>query len=189
MPALGAAESTPPQNKTLLAPAKEKVAPAKEKVAPAQELDSGMTPVITIEANSFDLFVDAEKVVFRGDVNASQGNHTFRTSQLTVHLDQVNTKSGSTVQEDGSAAGPNDVPFELSAAHLYYQDHVVTGSGDSRLRRGRELILAEVIHYDVLERIAFARPDDNGRVFVRFFSNPDMPLFPTKPLPRVAAAE
>lgn len=148
------------------------------------------TPVITIEADSFNLFVLEEKAVFRGNVNASQGNHTFRSGQLTVHLDQVDTQRAR--QSDGEeGAGANSSAFELSARTLRYdiESDIVVGQGDSQLRRGEELIAAEVINYDFLRRVAYAVPDEGGRVKVRFFSNPERPLFPSRTLARSTAAE
>jgi lipopolysaccharide transport protein LptA len=149
-----------------------------------------VTPVITIEADSFNLFVDQEKAIFRGNVNASQGNHTFRTSQLTMHLDQVDTKHN----DDGTGANSETTAapsFELSARNLTYElsTQMAVGRGDSLLRRGRELISAELINYDMSKRVAYAIPDKGGRVLVRFFSNPDMPLFPSRTLAKAAAAE
>ncbi len=151
---------------------------------------SPSVPVITIEADSFNLYVDEEKAVFRGNVNASQGNTTFRTSQLTVHLDQVNTKAA---KNDGQAGSQENrvPPYELSARTLTYEldSRLAVGKGDSLLKRGRELILAELINYDMAKRVAYAIPDSGGRVMVRFYSNPDMPLFPSQSLAKSTAAE
>lgn len=148
------------------------------------------TPVITIEADSFNLFVLEEKAVFRGNVNASQGNHTFRSSQLTVHLDQVDTER--TRQDNsGPGKGTQSPAFELSAHTLRYdiEADIVVGQGDSQLRRGEELIAAEIINYDFLRRVAYAVPDEGGRVQVRFYSNPERPLFPSRTFIRSSAAE
>ena len=153
-------------------------------------------PVISIEADSFDFLVDQEKAIFRGDVNASQGNATFRTSQLTVHLDQIRSSTQRKSDSSAKTKSEDSEQFELSAATLFYEleKNLVVGKGNSRLQRGRELILADVIHYDMAKRVAYARPDANGRVFVRFFSNPDKPLFPSSHAsankhPVLAAAE
>ncbi len=147
-------------------------------------------PVITIEADSFNLFVDEEKAIFRGNVQASQGNTTFKSSQLTVHLDQVNTKASI---KDGQT-GPTEnhlPPFELSAQTVSYEveSQLAVGQGNSSLKRGRELIMAELINYDMAKRIAYAIPDSGGRVLVRFYANPDMPLFPSETLAKSTAAE
>lgn len=147
-------------------------------------------PVITIEADSFNLFVDEEKAIFRGNVQASQGNTTFKSSQLTVHLDQVNTKAS---KKDGQT-GPTEnhlPPFELSAQTVSYEveSQLAVGQGNSSLKRGRELIMAELINYDMAKRIAYAIPDSGGRVLVRFYANPDTPLFPSETLAKSTAAE
>ena len=149
-------------------------------------------PAIFIEADSFDFLVDQEKAIFRGNVNASQGNATFRTSQLTVHVDQIrNSGQRKSDSETATQTGHSET-FELSAETLFYEleQNLVVGRGDSRLERGQELILADVIHYDMAKRVAYARPDADGRVFVRFYSNPDKPLFSaTKKYPALVSAE
>ena len=131
-----------------------------------------------------------EKAVFRGNVNASQGNHTFRSGQLTVHLDQIDTQRAR--QNEGGESGQRaNPPFELSAQNLLYdiEADVVIGRGDSELRRGQELIAAELINYDFIRRVAYAIPDAGGRVKVRFYSNPDRPIFPGSAQSEPSAAE
>ncbi len=136
------------------------------------------TPII-VEADTFELHIDEEKAIWRGNVSASQGNYTFRTSQLILHLDQM--KGASSDSGTSSAAHNNPARFyELSARKLRYDvaKGTMVGAGDSELRRGSELIRAEKIAYQVNTRVAHALPAANGRVLVRFEANPDMPVFP-----------
>ena len=140
-------------------------------------------PPIFVEADQFKVFFDQEKAVWRGNVEATQGNYTFHASSLTVHMDQVQTTDGASGsgQSSTSATGPG---FELQADTLSYDidtDRIVA-HGNSELRRGVELIRAEKIIYQVADRLATAQPQANGRVQVQFFSNPNKPLFHT---PRV----
>ena len=57
------------------------------------------------------------------------------------------------------------VTYDLEAGQI-------SGSGNSELRRGMELIQAEDIVYHVDQQKVQARPAANGRVQVQFFSAP-----------------
>ena len=137
---------------------------------------------ILIEADTFKVLFAAEKAVWEGNVVATQGNYTFHTSVLTIHLDQVgqvqNNGAGASADRDSDTKSADQ--FTLSATSLNYdlaQDMIV-GDGDSELRRGLELIRADKITYWVTDRVAIAAPDANGRVFVQFYTNPQKPVFP-----------
>ena len=117
--------------------------------------------------------------MWRGNVEATQGKYTFRASSLTVHLDQISSsdqRAGSASAEGNSQTGG----FELHADVLSYdlESGQIIGRRHSELRRGFELIAADQIIYQVAERRAIARPQPNGRVLVRFYSNPKQPFFP-----------
>ena len=147
--------------------------------ARSSQESAALSPIF-VEADQFKVFFDQEKAVWRGNVEATQGNYTFHASSLTVHMDQVQTTDGTSGsgQSSTSAPGPG---FELQADALSYDidtDRIVA-HGNSELRRGVELIRAEKIIYQVAERLAIAQPQANGRVQVQFFSNPNKPLFHT----------
>ena len=146
---------------------------------------------ILVEADSFELRMDEEKAVWRGAVSASQGNYTFRSSQLTLHLDQIAREPQATSNSQQDTAPRQLSHYELSAATLTYdlQDSIIIGSGGSELRRGKELIRAEQIRYHVRRRVAHAVPGAGGRVQVQFFANPEMPIFPGARRTTVSAGE
>jgi lipopolysaccharide transport protein LptA len=135
-------------------------------------------PVIVVEADRFEVNFATERAVWSGNVHASQGQYTFRTSSLTLRLEQI--KSNQRSESAGSETESNPNNFELSAKALSYDlsGGRIVGQGNSELRRGMERIRAEQIIYDVEERLATAQPAANGRVLVQFISNPDQPLFP-----------
>jgi lipopolysaccharide transport protein LptA len=140
-------------------------------------------PYITVEADYFELNVAEGKAYFRGNVEVTQRNSTFHSSQLTLRLEQITSriteaKSGDKSSDNDSSADPQN--YELSANTLTYDisQDMINGHGNSELKRGNELIRADEISYAVVKRIAYARPTDSGRVRVQFIANPDMPLFP-----------
>jgi lipopolysaccharide transport protein LptA len=140
--------------------------------------EPAVLPPIFVEADQFKVFFDQEKAVWRGNVEATQGNYTFRASSLTVHMDQVQAPQQADRREHSSTSSPG-AGFELQADALSYDidtDRIIA-SGNSELRRGVELIRAEQIIYQVGDRLATAQPQANGRVQVQFFSNPSKPLF------------
>ncbi|MEM7098317.1 MAG: LptA/OstA family protein [Pseudomonadota bacterium] len=139
-----------------------------------------ITPIL-IEADHFEVRFDEDIAIWRGNVSATQANYTFATSNLTIHLDQVNRhpdQAQSTNHSDERTAIADQ--FFLSAQKLTYDlgDSAITGSGDSELRRGQELIKADTITYWVEQRIAEAIPGHNGRVKTQFYPNPNKPIFP-----------
>ena len=135
---------------------------------------------ILIEADHFEVRFDEDIAVWQGQVSATRGNYTFRTSNLKIHLDQVNQNAPQTTQTTGGQSQPVADHFYLSAESLTYDlaSDAITGSGDSELRRGQELIRAETITYWVGKQLAVAKPDLSGRVSVQFFPNPKRPIFP-----------
>ena len=134
--------------------------------------------VIKVEADRFRIYLADEKAVWTGNVEARQGNYTFRTAQLTLHLEQI-TRSTASGQSDGPQK-LNAMGYELHADELSYDVEVgqITASGNSELRRGAERILAERIIYTVASDTAEATPAANGRVVVQFLNDPQQPLFP-----------
>ncbi len=146
---------------------------------------------ITVEADQFSVYLADEKAVWRGNVTATQGNYTFRTSQLTVHLDDL--VAGDASPSSGAAGASSraeEDAIELSADRVTYDldRNEIQGLGNSELRRGMEYIRADNIVYEVGNRIARAEPDAGGRVRVQFLSAPGQPLFPGVPLTAAAAA-
>ncbi len=150
------------------------------------------TPPITVEADQFSVYLADEKAVWRGNVTATQGNYTFRTSQLTVHLDELVAADDSQSSDDetGASSRNQDAAIELSADRVTYDldRNEIQGLGNSELRRGIEYIRADKIVYEVGNRIARAEPDAGGRVRVQFLSAPGQPLFPGVPLTAAAGA-
>lgn len=138
-----------------------------------------LQPYIVVEADYFEVDLLEERAYFSGDVAAQQGGNTFRTANLTLHLEQI-IGGGEPQADKRSPAAGGQHPYELSAAILSYDlsRDLIIGSGGSELRRGAELILADRIEYQVLARKAFGIPDAGGRVTVQFIANPDMPVFP-----------
>jgi lipopolysaccharide transport protein LptA len=146
-------------------------------------------PAIMVEADHFEVDFNSERATWRGNVTATQGNYTFRTSSLTVQLEQLQSETG-----NGNPGGANtSVPagYELSADAVTYdldQGRIV-GRGNSELRRGVEMIRAERIVYQIEHRRASATPKANGRVLVQFISNPQQPIFPTVNLMSAVAGD
>ena len=151
----------------------------------ADSIDATPAPAlptpITIEADQFEVQYAQDKAIWTGDVSATQGNYTFRTSVLTIRLDQIGdpvTQEGESAEdEEGSKSRP---AVNLTARKLSYdlEQALIIGAGDSELRRGEEIIRADRITYDVQARTAYAVPGDNGRVYVRFISNLNKPVLP-----------
>ena len=144
--------------------------------ATAEELLS----TITVEADYFELRIADEEAYFQGNVEVVQGSHTFKTSQLTLHLDQINGGAQNPANQNANAETTNPLAYELSANQLSYNlaEQQINGSGDSELRRGSELIQADQIRYAVHQQVAYGIPDaEDGRVRVRFMANPAMPVF------------
>ncbi len=148
----------------------------------AGDADSAVGPEgipITVEADSLIIRLDQEKAVWKGNVRATQGNYTFRSSQLTVFFDQIETSTGARPRNETSGEEDLTHGYQLSADHLTYDlgGRRITARGNSELRRGFEAILADRIVYQVAERRAYALPSKNGRVQVRFFGKPGQGLF------------
>jgi len=143
-----------------------------------EPLKTGMAPIL-VEADHFQMDLNSERAMWRGDVTAIQGNSTFRAASLTLYMDQLQGASASnTARTDNTTSATNG--YELSAEKLTYdldQGRIV-GHGKCELRRGVELIRAERIVYEIAEQIAIATPSVNGRVQVHFLSNSEKPLFP-----------
>ena len=135
-------------------------------------------PVIVAGADRFEVNFATERAVWSGNVQASQGQYTFRTRSLTLRLEQIESSQGSQSSGRETESAPNN--FELSARALSYDlsGGTIVGQGNSELRRGMERISAERITYDVDQGLATAQPAANGRVLVQFVSNPDQPIFP-----------
>ena len=148
-------------------------------------------PPITVEADQFSVYLADEKAVWRGNVTATQGNYTFRTSQLTVHLDDLVTREDNQAESNPETSEQQqEAAIELSADRVTYDidRDEIQGLGNSELRRGIEYIRADNIVYEVGTRIARAQPDAGGRVRVQFLSAPGQPLFPRGPLTAAAGA-
>ena len=140
---------------------------------------------IAIEADEFTVKFEEDIAVWTGNVKAKQGRYTFNTEVLTINLDQVNRDA----QPAGPAPANNQTQngqqtplahnFELSARSLTYnlENDTIIGSGDSELRRGNEVISAESISYAISAKTASALPEEDGRVYVQFYSNPENPIF------------
>ena len=139
---------------------------------------STATPII-VEADDFVVYLADEKAIWRGNVQATQGNYTFRTSQLTVHLDDISPSAGKSERTSADAERRRNA-VELSADRVTYdiERDEIQGLGNSELRRGVEFIRADNIVYEVTRRIARAEPGTAGRVRVQFLSAPDSLLFP-----------
>jgi len=151
--------------------------------------DSLLNLPIMVEADEFEIRMDLEHAVWRGNVVAQQGNYAFRAGSLSVSLEQV----GQSPEGSGSGSGDNtrNNAYTLSAQHLSYDvgAGTISGEGDSEIRRGQESIRANRITYYVNERKALALPEPNGRVFVQFYNNPDTPIFPSAGLTVADAAD
>ncbi len=133
---------------------------------------------IMVEADEFEIRMDVEHAMWRGNVVAQQGNYTFRAGSLSVSLEQVGTSPQRTDAGEGGTS--LQAGYTLSAERLSYDvgNGTITGEGNSEIRRGQESIRAERITYFVDQRKALALPEPNGRVFVQFYSNPQSPIFP-----------
>ena len=152
------------------------------------QTDATLVAPIVVESDRFTVFLGDERAEWHGDVVATQGNYTFRTSRLTVFMDQV---SGSRERNSTNAKHSTDAfnGYELSARQLHYdvEDGAIVGRGDSELRHGAEMIRAESIAYDVSRQEAMAFPNADGRVLVRFYGNPKKPVFPSVPVVATSA--
>ena len=138
-----------------------------------------VTPYITVEADYFEVDLLEERAYFTGRVSATQGNNTFRTSQLTLHLEQIIGQADA--GESNNSNQKKSAPYELHAAQLSYDlpNGLILGTGGSELRRGGERIQADQISYRVERRMAFGTAKPGERVLVHFIANPQMPIFPT----------
>ena len=145
----------------------------------AENQTGAALPPIFVEADRFEVDLAAEKAIWRGNVEATQGNYTFRAASLVVHMDQLENGDGN--KTNGSDQKQDKPAFELIAEVVSYDldQGQIVGRGNSELRRGVEMIRADQITYSVAERLAVAKPTANGRVQVQFVSNPTQPLFPT----------
>ena len=142
---------------------------------------------IEIEADQFTVRFDEDIAVWTGNVKAKQGRYTFNTEVLTINLDQVNRNappaaepaSPSPQHTQGSTHTPLANNFEMSANSLTYnlENDTIIGSGNSEIRRGREVISADSISYAISAKTASALPGEDGRVYVQFYSNPENPVF------------
>mgnify|MGYP001821304996 CR=1 FL=1 len=142
------------------------------------------TPIL-VEADAFHVDLQTEQAIWQGNVEAIQGSTTFRAGSLTLHLEQLQAQSGTNAVRQETGGNPRDA-YQLSADRVTYDLEAgqISGSGNSELRRGMELIQAEDIVYHVDQQKVQARPAANGRVQVQFFS---APLFGT-PLPGTAVS-
>ncbi len=137
-------------------------------------------PPINIEADKFTVYLADEKAIWEGNVVASQGNYTFRSGNLTLHLEHMADADEANDQGDKDTTPAPRQAVSLSARSLNYQldKGKVVGEGDSELRRGEEVIRANQITYLVADRIALGIPEPHGRVSVQFFGNPNRPVIP-----------
>ncbi len=131
------------------------------------------TVPILVEADAFHVDLQTEQAIWRGNVEATQGSTTFRAGSLTLHLEQLKAQSGTTSARQEAEGTPQDA-YQLSADRVTYDLEAgrISGSGNSELRRGMELIRAQDIVYQVDQQKVQARPAANGRVQVQFFSAP-----------------
>ncbi len=142
--------------------------------------DVADTPApILVEADAFHVDLQTEQAIWQGNVQATQGRTTFRAGSLTLNLEQLGAQAGVSAAPRDAAEAPQDA-YQLSADRLSYDLEAgqISGSGNSELRRGLELIRAEDIVYQVEQQRVQARPAANGRVQVQFFSAPGQTLFP-----------
>ena len=155
-----------------------------------QDKPPGLAPIL-VEADHFELNFASEQAIWRGNVTATQGNYTFRTSSLTLHMEQINSSSAQNSAVGAEDTHTNTSRYQLAAKNVSYdlEQGQIIGQGDCELRRGEESIRAEHIVYQVDNQMAFARPQANGRVQVQFYSNPQAPLFPTANLLSAVAGE
>ena len=151
---------------------------AENRAISAANVISTATPIV-VEADDFVVYLADEKAVWRGNVLATQGNYTFRTSQLTVHLDDIARSAGTSERASTNSQSTRNA-VELSADRVTYdiERDEIQGLGNSELRRGVEFIRADNIIYEVTRRTARAEPGTAGRVRVQFLSAPDSMLFP-----------
>ncbi|MEM9621382.1 MAG: LptA/OstA family protein [Pseudomonadota bacterium] len=135
---------------------------------------------INIEADRFTVYLADEKAIWQGDVVASQGNYTFRTSVLTLHLEQFADEASSAAADNGPDANNARPPFSLTARSVKYDldQGTVSGQGNSELRRGEEVLRADRITYQVADQVAYGVPEAHGRVSVKFYGNPKRPVIP-----------
>lgn len=140
--------------------------------------DSLLLLPIMVEADEFEIRMDLEHAVWKGNVVAQQGNYTFRAGSLSVNLEQVAEPPAGSGHGDSKNA--NEHGYTLSAQRVSYDvgAGTISGEGNSEIRRGQESIRANRITYYVNDRKALALPEPNGRVFVQFYSNPQSPIFP-----------
>jgi|GEM_PF-5134145 len=128
---------------------------------------------IRVEADTFHVDLRTEQAIWQGNVEATQGNTTFRAGTLTLYLEQLKAQTGTTAARQEADKNPQSA-YQLSADRVTYDLEAgqIYGSGNSELRRGLELIQAEVIVYQVDQQRVQAQPAANGRVQVQFFSAP-----------------
>ena len=142
--------------------------------------DANMSPApILVEADEFHVDLQTEQAIWQGNVEATQGRTTFRAGSLTLHLEQLKTQPGTPGVAHHSDTHQKNA-YQLSADRVSYDLEAgqISGSGNSELRRGFELIRAEDIVYQVDQQRVQARPAANGRVQVQFLSIPGQSLFP-----------
>jgi lipopolysaccharide transport protein LptA len=128
---------------------------------------------ILVEADAFHVDLQTEQAIWRGNVEATQGNTTFKAGSLTLRLEQLQAQNGTAAERQKTDGAPQDA-YQLSADRVTYDLEAgqISGSGNSELRRGMELIRAQDIVYQVDQQKVQARPAANGRVQVQFFSAP-----------------
>ena len=135
---------------------------------------------IDIEADRFTVYLADEKAIWQGNVVASQGNYTFRTSLLTLHLEQIGDtpEEDNTTADNGHSSQRNAISLSAQQVNYNLQEGKVVGQGNSELRRGEEIIRADQITYLVADQIAHGVPEAHGRVSVKFYGNPNRPVIP-----------
>ncbi len=131
---------------------------------------------MTVEADRFELFLDAQIAVWSGNVVATQQGYTFKAARFTLRLVPDDERDSGSEPAAGSNAPSKHQAFQLEAGRLSYHDDQVIGSGGCVIRRGNDSIVADEIRLDLRSQIVVAKPRDDGRVYVRLLLGADMPV-------------
>lgn len=134
---------------------------------PARAADRDEDDPIHIQANSVEANDKTGAVVYRGNVQAEQGDLTIRADRV-----EIQTRDGRTelIRATGKPAklrqkaGKENEEIRAEAGRVDYR--VSTGKidmhGKVSLRRGEDLLTADTLHYDMQSKSLSAAGDDSG---------------------------
>lgn len=131
---------------------------------------------MTVEADRFELFLDAQIAVWTGNVVATQQGYTFKAARFTLRLVPDDERDSGSEPAAESNERSKHRAFQLEAGRLSYHDDQVIGSGGCVITRGNNSIVADEISLDLSSQIVVAKPRDDGRVYVRLLLAADMPV-------------